>query len=357
MNRIISIIAFALLLCGCKEQVSDEHQTVFSMSDTMMARCEFATASYEQVKNEIRLFGKIEADNDRLSRIHPVLSGIVKSIDVGLGTHVKQGQLLAVLQSSEVAAFQQEKLDAESDIVIAEKNLQVQQDLFAGRLNSEKDVAAAQTELRKARTRLDKINEIHKIYRLNGNSDFRIVAPISGFVISKSININEMLRPDDTEPLFSIAEMNEVLAVAYVNENDIPRIKEGQEVTVSTVAFPDVHHGTIEKIYNIIDPSTKAMKFRVRIPNPDFRLKPEMNCTVTVNSTEEQELITIPSSAVIFDKGRYWTMVFHDRRNIETRELEVYRQLGEITYVKAGLAAGEQVISQNGLLIYDAIND
>ena len=50
-------------------------------------------------------------------------------------------------------------------------------------------------------------------------------------------------------------------------------------------------------------------------------------------------------------------MIFKDRANIETRLVEVYRQLGDITYISSGLAKGDKVISKNGMLIYDALND
>jgi len=353
-----ALICFLSVMSGCNNKHPEETLTAFSMSDTMMTRCEFYKAENADVKNEIRLFGKIEADNNKTSQVYSVLSGVVKSIHVGLGDHVRQGQLLATIQSSEVAAFQQEKTDAENDKLIAEKNLQVQTDLFAGKLNSEKDLAAARTELQKAEARLNKIREVLNIYRIKEGSAFHIVAPISGFVISKNININELLRSDEDEPLFSIAEMNEIWAVAYVNESNISYVKENYDVVVNTVAFPDMnYHGKIEKLYNLIDPSTKAMKVRVRIPNPDFKLKPDMNCTVNVTYSEGQNMIAIPSSAVIFDKSKTWVMVFRDRHNIETRKVDIYRQLGDITYIKVGLAEGETVISKNGLLIYDAIND
>ncbi len=365
-NRKLSIVNYPLsialtiliALSGCQEKKPDETQIAFSMSDMMMKKCEFEKATTQTVKNEIRLFGKIEADNNKTAQVYSALGGVVKSINVGLGDYVQQGQLLAVLQSSEVAAFQQEKLDAINDITIAEKNLQVAKDLFTGKLNSEKDVAAAETELKKAKTELEKVNEIYSIYRLKDGSTFHIVAPISGFVMSKNININELLRSDENEPLFSIAEMNEIWAVANVNESDISRVKEGYDVVVNTVAFPDMnYHGTIEKIYNLIDPSTKSMKFRVRIENKDFKLKPDMSCTVSVHYSEDKKMITVPSSAVIFDKSKYWVMVFKDRHNIETRNVEVYRQLGDISYIKSGLNEGETVISKNGTLIYDALND
>ena len=343
---------------GCKDHPVEETALAFSMSDTMYKQCEFAQVKMQMVKDEIRLFGKITADNNKTAQVYTVLSGVVKSINVGLGDHVSQGQLLAVLQSSEVATFQQEKLDAANDIVIAEKNLQVQKDLFSGKLNSEKDVAAAETELKKAQARLNRINEIHKIYRLKAGSTYDIVAPISGFVLTKNININELLRSDENEPLFSIAEMNEIWAVANVNESDISQIKEGYDVAVNTVAFPDLNYqGKIEKIYNLIDPATKAMKVRVRIPNPDFKLKPDMNCTVNVSFSEKEQMLTVPTAAIIFDKSKYWVMVFKDRHNIETRQVEIHSQLRDVTYIKSGIQEGETVISKNGLLIYDALND
>lgn len=336
----------------------EENATAFSMSDTMLAKCGFYKAANEEVKNEIRLFGKLEADNNKTAQVFSVVGGLVTSIKVGLGDYVKQGQVLATIQSSEVARYEQERLDALSEVAIAEKKLQVEQELFAGKLNAEKDVKVAEAEMEKAKANLAKIKEIYNIYKFKKGSVFPVAAPISGFVITKKINVNELLRPDEDEPLFSIANTNEIWAVAYVNESNISQVKENYDVTVNTLAFPEnPYEGKIDKIYNVIDANTKSMKFRVRIANHDFKLKPDMNCTVSVRYSENKEMIAVPSSAVIFDKNKYWVMIFKDRNNIETRQVTIYRQLGETTYIQSGLAEGENVISQNGLLIYDAIND
>jgi membrane fusion protein, heavy metal efflux system len=184
------------------------------------------------------------------------------------------------------------------------------------------------------------------------------VAPISGFVITKRINQNEQLPSDMSEPLFSIAEINEMWALANVTESDIAKIKVGYDAEVRTLAFPDtVYKGKIDKVFNAIDPETRSMKARVKIPNSNFRLKPEMNCTVSVHFTEDQDLVSIPSSAIIFDKSKYWVMVFKDKNNIETRQVSLYRQLGNITYVTTGIEDDETIITRNSLLVYDAIND
>nr|WP_317631067.1 efflux RND transporter periplasmic adaptor subunit [uncultured Flavobacterium sp.] len=135
-------------------------------------------------------------------------------------------------------------------------------------------------------------------------------------------------------------------------------MKVNYDVEVNTLAFPDEHYqGKIEKIYNVMDPETKAMKFRVRIPNSNYQLKPDMNCTVTVKYNENKQLISVPSDAIIFDKSKTWVMIFKDKFSIETREVEVYRHIGNTTYIASGLQPNEKIFSKNGLLIYNAQNE
>ncbi|HEX5168469.1 MAG TPA: efflux RND transporter periplasmic adaptor subunit [Cyclobacteriaceae bacterium] len=358
------IVLAHLLLTGmvfitsCHPEHDNEDEIAFTLSDTMMARCEFQQAKLEKVENELRLFGKITADNNKTAQVYPIVGGVVTAINTELGDYVHQGQVLATIQSSEVAQFQKEKLDAINAVAIAEKNLQVANDLFAGKLNSEKDVTVAERELDNAKAELNRVNDIYKIYSLKSGSLYNVIAPISGFVLSKRINQNEQLPSDMSEPLFSIAEINEIWALANVNESDISKIKVGYDAEVKTLAFPDQSYkGKIDKVFNAIDPETKSMKARVKIPNNDFRLKPEMNCTVGVHFTENEDMVAVPSSSIIFDKSKYWVMVFKDRHNIETRQVSIYRDLGNVTYISRGITEGETVITKNGLLVYDAIND
>ncbi len=356
LKFIPALALLALTSCNSKEAVDDA--VAFSMSDTMMARCKFEDTRMQQVNNELRLFGKITADNNKLAQVNSIVGGNVQQINVELGDYVKQGQILAVISSGEVAEFQKQKLDAVNDVATAEKELQVARDLFQGRLNTEKDVASAERGLEKSKAELNRMREVYNIYHLKGGSIYNILAPISGFIVSKNINQNEQLRADMVEPLFAIAEINEVWALANVTESDISKVELGYNADVKTLSFPDnVYHGKVDKIFNAIDPETKSMKIRVKIPNSDFKLKPEMNATVTLRYTENRELLTIPTSAVIFDKSKYWVMVFKDRQNIETRQIEIYRQLDDVSYITHGLKEGDKVISEGGIFIYDALND
>ncbi|MCK7558369.1 efflux RND transporter periplasmic adaptor subunit [Chitinophaga sedimenti] len=359
MRYLLCTALLAALATSCKQSVKHEEANwSFSLSDSMMARCEFAIAQLSDVRNELKLFGKVAADNNRLAQVYPLVGGNVMKINVELGDYVKQGQVLAVVRSGEVADFQRQQLDANADVALAEKNYQVAQELFEGKLNSEKDVTAAARELDKAKAEQTRINEIYHIYSLKNGSVLDITAPISGFIVSKNINQNEALRSDKTDALFSIAQIDEVWVLANVNETDISRVAVGYEADVNTMSYEGkTFHGKVDRIFNAIDPDTKAMKVLVRIPNKDLLLKPEMSASVTLRFSEKQKLVAVPSSSIIFDKSKNWTMVFKDRNNIETRQVKVYSQVGDVTYIAEGLQENEKVISRNGMMVYDALND
>jgi len=219
-------------------------------------------------------------------------------------------------------------------------------------------VLASEKELDKANAEMTRINEVYSIYHLKQGSEYRISAPISGFIINKDITQNEELRSDRAEEVFTIAQIDEVWVLANVNESNISKVAVGYEADVQTLSYPDkIFKGKVDKIFNVIDPTTKAMKILVKITNPDLLLKPEMNATVNLKFSEHKQMIAIPSSAVLFDKNKNWVMVYKNNAHIETRMVDVYHQIGDLTYISRGIHDSDKVISKNGLLIYDALND
>ena len=107
----------------------------------------------------------------------------------------------------------------------------------------------------------------------------------------------------------------------------------------------------------MIDPETKAMQARIKLKNPDFMLKPDMNANIKLSYNEGKSMIAVPSKAIVFDKSKNFVMVFKDRHNIETRQVEVYSVVGDVTYISNGLKENEKVITNNELFIYRALNE
>lgn len=317
-----------------------------------------AQAKMEPLKNELSFYGKITADNNKSIDVFPLVGGNVIKVNVELGDYVHKGQVLAIIRSTDIADFEKQLIDAKNDLLVAKNNLKVAQELFTGKLNAERDVLEAKSEVNKAQSQLSKIQETYKIYNIKAGSIYEVTAPISGFIIQKKINQDMLLRNDRSDNIFDIAEISEVWAMANINETDINKIKLGIDASVTTLSYPDkIFKGKIDKIFNVIDPETKAMQARVKLQNPNYMLKPEMNANIKLSFNEDQSMIAIPSNAIIFDKSKNFVMIFKDRNNIETRQVDVYRQVGDTTYISNGLKENEKVITNNQLFIYDALND
>jgi cobalt-zinc-cadmium efflux system membrane fusion protein len=149
-----------------------------------------------------------------------------------------------------------------------------------------------------------------------------------------------------------------VWAIANVNESDINQVGLGMDASVSTLSNPDKKFsGKVDKIFKVIDPETNAMNIRVVLNNSASLLVPESKATINVSYKENKSMLAIPASALIFDNNKNYVMVYKSRTNLETRPVEVFRQVGDIAYIASGLNEGETVITHNQLYLYDALND
>lgn len=359
-NKILlPIISFAIALSSCKKvDENPEMEASFVLSNEMLKTTTTAIAKTERVKNELSFYGKITADNNKSIDVYPLVGGNVIKVNVELGDYVQKGQVLATIKSTDIADFEKQMIDAKSDLLVSKNNLKVSQELFDGKLNSERDVLEAKSQVEKSASQLKRIQETYKIYNIKSGSLYQVTAPISGFIIQKSINQDMLLRNDRSENIFDIAEISEVWAIANVNEVDINKVKLGIDAAVTVISYPDkVFKGKVDKIFNIIDPETKAMNTRIKLQNTDFLLKPEMNANIKLSYTENQSLVTVPSTSIVFDKSKNYVLIFKDRKNIETRAVEIFRQVGETTYISSGIAENEKVITTNQLFIYGALNN
>jgi len=358
-----SLALLLLLQTACNKDNSNNAvikaaSNSFTLSDTMLQRISIDTARSQTVRYTINLNGRIIADESKLIEVFPFVGGNVLSVSAELGDYVEKGQLLAVVRSGEAADFERQLVQAKSDLLVAQKNLRVQQDLLDSRLTSEKEVTAAQGEVQKAKADLARINELMNIYNINQQTEYRIQSPLSGFIIEKNINRDMTLRSDKSDNVFTIAQIDEVWVTANVYESEIAKVKLGMPTEIKVLSYPDKKfNGTVDKIFNVLDPISKTMRIRIKLKNPDYLFKPEMVATVKITAEEPRQSVAIPSSAVVFDKSRQFAVIYKDRNHLETREIIVENSTEGISYVKNGLQDGEMVIGKNALFVYEAMNE
>ncbi|WP_020606397.1 efflux RND transporter periplasmic adaptor subunit [Spirosoma spitsbergense] len=358
MKYILFVISSLTLLFSCSPKPAPEEEQAFMLSDTMMHRIQLDSVVMQPVRSELILVGKVMADENRVIKVFPLVGGSVEEVKVELGDYVHKGQMLASIRSGEVADIERQGIQARSDLLLAEKNLRVAQDMFETKLTSQREVVAAQKEVEKAQAEANRVQEVSKIYGLGKTSMYTVKAPIDGYVIEKNVNRGMQLRSDNAGNLFTIGQISEVWVLANVNESDIERVRLGMDASIQTLSYQDdLFKGKVDKIYTVLDPGTKAMTVRIRLNNKAMKLRPEMHATVTLRYEDGGTMTTIPGGAVIFDQSKHYVMVFRGRSDIETREVNVLKTVGDVAYIKSGLKPGERVISKNQLLVYDAIND
>jgi cobalt-zinc-cadmium efflux system membrane fusion protein len=166
-----------------------------------------------------------------------------------------------------------------------------------------------------------------------------------------------VLRPDNSSNLFTISDLKNVWVIANVYESSIALIKPGDSANVTTLSYPGkMFKGKVDKIMNVLDPTNKVMKVRIVLPNPGYLLKPEMFANVILNNTENKKMLSIPSTALIFDNSQYYVLVYNSPSDIKIRPVQVESTIGDKTYISSGLSEGEKVIGSQALLIYQELN-
>ena len=361
------IITYLIILCifittifSCKDKAIDPPaDNKFCLSDTMQQKIKVEEVKLQTVKNSIALSGKIEANEDKWVKVYPVVGGVVEEMKVQLGDYVTKGQILAVIHSSEIADYQSQLSYAQSTVKIAEKSLNSAKEMLSGGLATDKDVVATETDLEKAKADLKRIQQTNVIYGSKGNAIQAITAPMSGYIIEKNVTDKMQFKADASTAFFTIANLEEVWVMANVFESDIAKIKLGYDADIKLIAYSDkIFTGKVDRIFSILDPQSRVMKVRIKIPNKDNLIKPEMFAQINIKYDDgSNQMAAIPAQAIIFDKNKNYVMVYKDKCNIETREVEIYETIGDIAYIKTGLKEGEKIITKYQLLVYDATND
>ncbi len=315
------------------------------------------TARLERTNNELSLTGKVAFNQDQVVKVFPLVGGHIEALRVDLGDYVKKGQVLAVIRSGDLADLQQAAVTARGELAVAQKNMQVTEGMNKAGFSSERDMVASREQLQAAKGEVNRVSERRRILGGSGSS-YVVKAPMSGFIVEKSASAGMELRSDDPENLFTISNLDRVWVLANVYESDLSHVHEGDPALITTISYPDkVFRGHIDKIFNVLDPGSKTMKVRVTLNNADYRLKPEMFANVNVTYAGKDERVTIPASAVVFDKNRNYVVTVDRQQNPVVREVSLYRTIGDKTYLTGGLAPGDRVVSRNQLLIYNALGN
>jgi len=356
----------AILLAGCSASPKTEPNTATSVNGAVVVtESQMKEVSLEEVKSvpiqeEFSAVGEVSFDENNVVRIYPIVSGSVDKVHVSLGDYVQKGTLLATILSTDITTFQRDFNVAKADQEVAEKNMDRAQELYKSGMMSEKDFAEAKKDYTNA---VSNFNEKKQILHLYGGSPdrldalFRVMAPRSGFIVERNINEGTQIRTDNSTNIFTISDLKTVWIWANVHESDMAKVKEGDQVTVKTIAYPDkTYTGNIRKIGTMLDPASRVIRVRTELENENGELKPEMFATVMIRSKAKDEVLAIPLKSIVLENNKFFAMREKAPRTFEKVQVTIGKRFTDFAEVTTGLSAGDKVIVNGALYVLTAYN-
>ncbi len=343
--------------CGSHEEKKEEVSTAFVINDSIARIITIDTVKMHELEGNLELNGQVTFNDNTVVRVKPLVTGTVENVSVQLGEYVTQGQALATIRSGELTELQNNLAAATANLNVARKNLEVMKELEKKGINSQKEVLEAQQEVNKGESEVN--SQSRKISLIGGSasgSEVTIKSPVSGYIVDRKINPNQVVDESSDDPMFVVSDLKQVWVIANVYEADIEKVKLGESVKITTIAYPDkVFDGTINYISNVLDPDNKTLKVRVVLNNPGNELKPEMFARVILDFKEKRQVPSISKDDVVFDDSKNYVVVYKGRDKLEVRQIFLYPTQKDVLYIKDGLQPGELIVGKNQLLVYNAL--
>jgi cobalt-zinc-cadmium efflux system membrane fusion protein len=303
--------------------------------------------------------GKILANEDRLAHLSARVPGRIVAVYANLGDRVKSGDRLLLLDSPSFGEAQLRFRKARTAMRVIEKALDRAQALLdQGAIGAveyqrrEADYENAKADLREAEEKLHMLGMTElEIQRLAGKelphaevAQIFLRAPFAGEVIERNATIGEVVDPNKT--LFAVADLSTVWVRADFPEQQAGRLQTGLGVEVRVSAYSEVvFHGVVTYVGAVIDPATRTVTVRSKIPNPDRRLRPEMFADVTLHA-EEQPVLAVSRAAAQQVGNRTMVFVVRGPRRFELREVKIRVSSSDYVEIESGLEEGDEVVTE-----------
>lgn len=319
----------------------------FYFSKKTSAAPEFKTAKVERgdIQLTVKASGTLQAVTT--VQVGTQVSGIIKQIYVDYNSVVKQGQVIAVLDTILLA-------QAVEDARVSLRRAEIQENqnrrdyertksLFEQKVMAQADYDLALTTWETASANV--ISARSALNRALINLRYAtIIAPISGVVVSRAVDVGQTVAASFSTPtMFTIAnDLTKMQVQANIDEGDIGKIKMDQQVTFSVDAYPDqTFEGRVSQVRLLPVVSQTVVNYTVIIdvPNPDLKLLPGMTANITVLVQEEKDVLIVPSTALRFKPPQeYIDALMKSRRDTTNKK----RGSGEGAGATASKSSGRE---------------
>ncbi|WP_323121405.1 efflux RND transporter periplasmic adaptor subunit [Burkholderia alba] len=282
--------------------------------------------------------------------IYARASGYVQRWATDIGTHVKQGQLLAVLETpeldQELAQAVAQRQQVASTLALAKTSFDRAQQLRQRDAVSQQELDDRQGAYSQGVANLAAADA--NVRRLTELKSFqKIVAPIDGVVTQRNIDVGDLVNAGNSgtgRALFTVVQADQLRLYVQVPQAYAQQVKLGQHVGVTQSELPGQRFdGTITHTAQAIDVATRTLQIEITLPNPDGRLLPGAYVKATLPMAPAGNL-TIPANTLLFRAEGPNVAVVEANGQIRLHPVTIARTLGQTLEIDSGVAAGDRIV-------------
>ncbi|MBI5381424.1 MAG: efflux RND transporter periplasmic adaptor subunit [Opitutae bacterium] len=302
---------------------------------------ETAALSAGAIADSVECFAELSFDQRRLAQIVAPVSGILHSVDAGLGTKVEEQQPVARLWSAAIA-------DTVAKAMLTHQTLDRERKLRADRVTAEKDLQEAEAAHRAACQQLRTFGFTEaQIDAYIAAPQDRIVidvrAPFAGEIVACDAVRGALIEAG--KPLFTLADRSTMWAMLNLPEATLAQVRVGQMVELRVDALPDrVFTGELTWIGAEVDERNRLARARAEFANPDGALRAHMFAQARILTRRNASALLLPSSAVQRIDGRPLVFVKLEDDLFDARAVRLGAEVAGQHEVLAGLRALEPVV-------------
>ncbi|MDE5628948.1 MAG: efflux RND transporter periplasmic adaptor subunit [Muribaculaceae bacterium] len=326
-STLCSVVLLSLVSCGANDSTEVEKVEELPIVNTDVAR--------QLLVPQTKVYtATVEAEN--LNNIAPAQPNRIKKINVEVGDHVRAGQELVTLDSSNIDQLRINLEQIEREYNRAAKLLEIG--------------AGTQQAVDQLKAQLDAA----KSQYANLLENTVLCSPITGVVTARNYDAGDMTG---TMPVLSVGQLSPVVKVMInVSENDLALIKAGMPVSVTFDAFPsEQFSAAVQRVYPTVDTSTRTFQVEVRILNANERIKPGMFGRVSIDMGAQNNVV-VPDRAIVKQTGSGNKYVYVLNGNtVSFKKVEIGQRLDNAYELISGINDGDTVIISGQSRLADGV--
>jgi len=351
-----------LSLAGCSDDPAPAAEApklppgIVKPAENLKRTLKVAPVAASPFSEMLRVAGRIDFDEQRVSRIGDSVTGRVTDLYAVLGQEVKAGQVLARLHSSELGAAQMAFLKAEAQNTLQSRNAERARQLFAAdvigraelqRRESEYAIAAAEARAYRDQLRVLGMSAA-SIATLAKSGSIESYSPvfssINGTVVERNVAQGQVVQPADA--LYTVADLSRVWVVAEVPEQQAAQVAEGQSVDIEVPSLANSNGRITGKLIYVgrtVNPQSRTVLVRTELQNKDGRLKPAMLATMLI-AAKPVELLVVPGSAVVREGNDEQVYVEVSDGQYRLTKVKLGPESDGMRVVQSGIKPGDRVV-------------